>query len=55
MLLMFLFGVIALQLFKGALFTCTDDSIVTRDECVGDYETTDSLTGLPVNAVDGVE
>ena len=46
---MFLFGVIALQLFKGALFTCTDDSIATKGECVGDYETTDSLTGLPVS------
>ncbi|KAK6195079.1 hypothetical protein SNE40_000584 [Patella caerulea] len=36
-LFQFIFAVIAVQLFKGKFFYCTDESKATRDECQGQY------------------
>lgn len=36
-LLQFMYAVIGVQLFKGALFECTDPSKNSRDECQGDF------------------
>ncbi|XP_078075293.1 putative voltage-dependent R-type calcium channel subunit alpha-1E [Mustelus asterias] len=36
-LFMFIFAVIAVQLFKGKFFYCTDSSKLTRKECRGQY------------------
>lgn len=33
MLFQFIFGVIAVQLFKGKFFYCTDESKETKEEC----------------------
>ncbi|XP_060591923.1 voltage-dependent calcium channel type A subunit alpha-1-like isoform X8 [Ruditapes philippinarum] len=37
MLFQFIFAVIAVQLFKGKFFYCTDESKETREECKGQY------------------
>lgn len=37
MLFMFIFAVIAVQLFKGRFFYCTDLSKKTKSECQGQY------------------
>ncbi|XP_063609776.1 voltage-dependent calcium channel type A subunit alpha-1-like, partial [Penaeus indicus] len=36
-LFQFIFAVIAVQLFNGKFFYCTDESVHTRDECQGEY------------------
>ncbi|XP_071097067.1 voltage-dependent calcium channel type A subunit alpha-1-like isoform X10 [Haliotis cracherodii] len=36
-LFQFIFAVIAVQLFKGKFFYCTDESKATKDECQGQY------------------
>ncbi|ESO92789.1 hypothetical protein LOTGIDRAFT_120374, partial [Lottia gigantea] len=36
-LFQFIFAVIAVQLFKGKFFYCTDESKATREECQGQY------------------
>ncbi|XP_076093874.1 voltage-dependent calcium channel type A subunit alpha-1-like isoform X10 [Mytilus galloprovincialis] len=37
MLFQFIFGVIAVQLFKGKFFFCTDESKETKEECQGQF------------------
>jgi len=37
MLFQFCFAVIAVQLFNGRFFYCTDDSKLTKEECQGEY------------------
>lgn len=37
MLFQFIFAVIAVQLFNGRFFYCTDESKMTREECQGEY------------------
>ncbi|XP_046452679.1 voltage-dependent calcium channel type A subunit alpha-1-like isoform X9 [Daphnia pulex] len=39
MLFHFIFAVVAVQLFNGKFFYCTDDSKHTQDDCQGDYFT----------------
>uniref|UniRef100_H2YSW8 Voltage-dependent L-type calcium channel subunit alpha n=1 Tax=Ciona savignyi TaxID=51511 RepID=H2YSW8_CIOSA len=38
-LLQFMFACIGVQLFKGRLYSCTDESKSTREECKGDFYT----------------
>ena len=42
MLFMLIFAVIAVELFKGKFYYCTDSSRRTRDECVGNFINYDS-------------
>eukprot|EP00054_Salpingoeca_dolichothecata_P028079 m.210181 g.210181 ORF g.210181 m.210181 type:complete len:1539 (-) comp26120_c1_seq2:53-4669(-) len=50
LLAIFLFAVMGVQLFKGGFRTCTDDAPEFNSEatCVGFFNTTDFVTGLPV-------
>ncbi|XP_055550029.1 voltage-dependent calcium channel type A subunit alpha-1-like isoform X9 [Wyeomyia smithii] len=46
-LFQFIFAVIAVQLFNGKFFYCTDDSKHNSDECQGSYFVFDEVDGLP--------
>ncbi|KAK3783093.1 hypothetical protein RRG08_054985 [Elysia crispata] len=47
-LFQFIFAVIAVQLFKGRFFYCTDESKSTRDECQGQFFEYDGNSDVPV-------
>ncbi|KAH9505340.1 hypothetical protein Btru_058406 [Bulinus truncatus] len=46
-LFQFIFAVIAVQLFKGRFFYCTDESKSTRDECQGQFFEYDAMPDQP--------
>lgn len=48
MLFMLIFAVIAVELFKGKFYYCTDSSRRTRDECVGNFINYDSKYQIEV-------
>ncbi|XP_070176328.1 voltage-dependent calcium channel type A subunit alpha-1-like [Littorina saxatilis] len=47
MLFQFIFGVIAVQLFSGRFFYCTDESKTSKDECQGQYFEYEGNAELP--------
>lgn len=47
-LALLVFGVSGTQLYKGAFFSCSDESITTRAACVGSYNSTSPTTGVTV-------
>ncbi|XP_076455033.1 voltage-dependent calcium channel type A subunit alpha-1-like [Babylonia areolata] len=46
-LFQFIFAVIAVQLFSGRFFYCTDESKTTRDECQGQYFEYEGSSDVP--------
>ena len=50
MLFMLIFAVIAVELFKGKFYYCTDSSRRTKDECVGNFINYDSKYQIEVSA-----
>jgi hypothetical protein len=44
---MFIFAVIAVQLFKGKFYYCTDLSKTTKSECQGQYYSFNNRDNLP--------
>ncbi len=47
LLFMFIFAVIAVQLFKGKFYYCTDLSKTTKSECQGQYYSFNNRDNLP--------
>ena len=48
---LFIFAVVGVQLFKGSFQHCTDETIMTEEDCVGSFNVTNENTGLPVSTV----
>ncbi|CEM06448.1 unnamed protein product [Vitrella brassicaformis CCMP3155] len=45
MLFLFIFGILGVQFFKGKLYQCSDPTIKTADECVGEFQVREGPTG----------